>query len=73
MAKDKTPVTAAIRLLKQRKADFTQHLYNYEERGGTSVSARELEVDEHQVIKTLVVLKQHLWEQMQVILTQDRK
>ena len=55
MAKDKTPVTAAIRLLKQCKVEFTQHLYSYEERGGTTVSARELGVDEHQVIKTLVM------------------
>ena len=55
MAKEKFPVTAAIRLLKQAKAEFTPHLYNYEERGGTTVSARELGVDEHQVIKTLVM------------------
>lgn len=55
MAKDKTPVTPAIRLLKQAKTDFTNHLYNYEERGGTAVSARELGVDEHHIIKTLVM------------------
>lgn len=55
MAKDKTPVTPAIRLLRQARVDFTPHLYNYEERGGTTVSARELDVDEHQVIKTLVM------------------
>jgi len=55
MAKDKSPVTPAIRLLKQHKIDHSQHLYNYEERGGTTVSARELGVDEHQVIKTLVM------------------
>lgn len=55
MAKDKTPVTPAIRFLKQQNVDFTPHLYNYEDRGGTAVSARELGVDEHQVIKTLVM------------------
>lgn len=55
MTKEKTPVTAAIRQLKQAKAEYTPHLYNYEERGGTGVSARELDVDEHQVIKTLVM------------------
>ena len=55
MAKEKIPVTAATRLLKQSKAAFTSHLYHYEERGGTTVSARELGVDEHQVIKTLVM------------------
>jgi Cys-tRNA(Pro) deacylase len=55
MAKDKTPVTPATRLLKQAGINFTPHLYTYQERGGTAVSARELGVDEHQVIKTLVM------------------
>ncbi|HSD60838.1 MAG TPA: YbaK/EbsC family protein [Burkholderiales bacterium] len=35
--------------------DFTDHLYAYEEHGGTAVSARELRVDEHAVVKTLVM------------------
>lgn len=34
---------------------FTEHPYRYEERGGTRVSSRELGVDEHAVIKTLVM------------------
>jgi len=55
MAKDKTPVTPAIRLLKNARVDFSAHLYTYEERGGTTVSARELGVDEHVVIKTLIM------------------
>jgi len=55
MAKDKTPVTPATRLLKQAKIDYTTHIYAYEERGGTAVSARELQVEEHHVIKTLVM------------------
>jgi Cys-tRNA(Pro) deacylase len=55
MAKDKTPVTAAIRQLRQAGVSFTDHLYAYEEKGGTAVSARELGVDEHQVIKTLIM------------------
>ena len=55
MAKEKFPVTAAIRFLRQQKVDFGSHLYNYEEKGGTTVSARELGVDEHAVIKTLVM------------------
>ena len=55
MARDKSPVTPAIRFLKQHKVDHSLHLYNYEERGGTTVSARELGVDEHQIIKTLVM------------------
>lgn len=55
MAKGKIPVTPATRLLKQARIDFTPHLYTYEERGGTTVSARELGVDEHHVIKTLIM------------------
>ncbi len=55
MAKEKTPVTAAIRELRSLKIPFTDHLYAYEDRGGTAVSARELGVDEHCVIKTLIM------------------
>ena len=52
---DKTPVTAAVRVLREHKIAFTDHLYAYEEKGGTAVSSRELGVDEHCVIKTLVM------------------
>lgn len=55
MAKEKTPVTAAIRALRAEKVAFSDHLYSYEEKGGTSASSRELGVDEHAVIKTLVM------------------
>ena len=51
----KAPSTNATRLLKQAGIPFTEHLYRYEERGGTAVSARELGVAEHAVIKTLVM------------------
>jgi len=53
--KDKNPVTNAVRMLREHKVDFTHHPYEYEERGGTAVSAREIGVDEHAVIKTLVM------------------
>lgn len=55
MAKQKTPVTPATRALKQSKVSYTEHLYQYEERGGTAVSARELGVNEYCVVKTLVM------------------
>jgi len=55
MARDKTPVTPAVRLLRQQGVDFVPHQYAYEERGGTAVSARELGIDEHRVIKTLIM------------------
>lgn len=51
----KIPVTPAIRVLRAEKIAFVPHLYAYEERGGTSASARELGVDEHHVVKTLVM------------------
>ncbi|MFN7957115.1 MAG: Cys-tRNA(Pro) deacylase [Holophagaceae bacterium] len=51
----KAPSTQATRLLRQAGIPFTEHLYRYEEHGGTKVSARELGVPEHAVIKTLVM------------------
>lgn len=47
--------TPAIRFLRHHGVAFTEHPYRYEERGGTRVSSRELGVDEHAVIKTLVM------------------
>ena len=55
MARTKAPVTAAVRALRTAGIDFTDHLYDYETHGGTAVSARELGVDEHAVIKTLIM------------------
>jgi len=50
----KAPSTPATRLLRERGVEYTEHLYRYEEKGGTRVSARELGVEEHAVVKTLV-------------------
>jgi Cys-tRNA(Pro) deacylase len=47
-----TPATA---LLKKHAVAFSEHPYDYEERGGTRVSAEKLGVPEHVVIKTLVM------------------
>lgn len=55
MAKVKSPVTAAIRVLRQAGVAFGEHPYNYEEKGGTAVSARELGVPEQSVVKTLIM------------------
>jgi len=51
----RTPSTPATRLLRERGVAYTEHPYRYEEKGGTRVSARELGVDEHAVVKTLVM------------------
>ncbi|WP_374347591.1 Cys-tRNA(Pro) deacylase [Chitinimonas sp.] len=55
MSQEKAPVTAAIRVLRQHKIAYTEHLYDYVERGGTAESSRQLGVPEHAVIKTLVL------------------
>ena len=55
MGRDKVPATTAVRELRAHKVEFTDHLYEYEEKGGTAVSARELGVPEHEVVKTLVM------------------
>lgn len=49
------PSTPAVRFLRERSVDYTEHLYRYEEHGGTAASARALGVDEHAVVKTLVL------------------
>ncbi len=51
----KNPSTAATRLLRESGVRYSEHPYRYEEHGGTRVSARELGVDEHAVVKTLVM------------------
>ena len=48
------PSTPATRLLREQGVAYTEHPYRYQERGGTAVSARELGVDEHAVVKTLL-------------------
>lgn len=48
-------MTAAIRLLRQHQIEFTDHLYRYAAGGGTRHSARELGLDQHQVVKTLIM------------------
>jgi Cys-tRNA(Pro) deacylase len=47
--------TPATQMLRKHGIAFSEHPYDYEEHGGTTVSARELGVDEHHVVKTLVM------------------
>ena len=47
--------TQATQLLRKHQVAFEEKPSPYEEHGGTSVSARELGVPEHEVIKTLVM------------------
>jgi len=48
------PVTQGIRFLREKKIDFVSFLFRYEEKGGTQHTAIELNVPEHNVVKTLV-------------------
>ena len=47
--------TPATQFLRQHKIAFTEHVYDYVDKGGTAESSRQLGVDEHAVVKTLVM------------------
>ena len=49
------PETPATDFLRKHRIAHSDHLYQYEEHGGTRVSSRELNVPEHAVVKTLVM------------------
>ena len=51
----KEPVTQAVRVLRAAGVPFRGHLYAYVDSGGTAQVARELQVDEHLTIKTLIM------------------
>jgi Cys-tRNA(Pro) deacylase len=55
--KDETraPETPATDFLRRHRIAHSNHLFAYEEHGGTKVSSRELNVAEHAVVKTLVM------------------
>ena len=55
MSKLNPSETPATTFLRQQRVAYSSHPYAYEEHGGTEVSARELNVDEHAVVKTLVM------------------
>lgn len=66
------PSTPAVLALRAAQTEFTPHFYDYEERGGTAVSSRELGVDEHQVVKTLV-MENESGEPLIVLMHGDRQ
>ncbi len=55
MSKERLHVTPAVRFLRGKKVAFTEHPYQYVEHGGTSTFAKQYHVDEHMIIKTLVM------------------
>jgi Cys-tRNA(Pro) deacylase len=64
-----TPATA---LLRGRGVAFTEHPYDYVDHGGTGESARQLGVDEHAVVKTLV-MQDEAGKPLIVLMHGDRK
>ncbi|RLA31975.1 MAG: Cys-tRNA(Pro) deacylase [Gammaproteobacteria bacterium] len=52
----KQPVTRAIHALRDAGIEFTEHPYDYADGGGTTRFAKQTGVDEHAVIKTLVMV-----------------
>jgi Cys-tRNA(Pro) deacylase len=51
--------TPATQFLRRHGVAFGEHPYDYVEHGGTGESARQLGVDEHYVVKTLVMEDEH--------------
>lgn len=70
--KDHVCETPATQFLRKHGVPFSEHPYAYEEHGGTAVSARELGVDEHQVVKTLV-MQDEAARPLVVLMHGDRK
>ncbi len=64
--------TPATQFLRKQQVAFSEHPYAYEEKGGTAVSARELGVDEHAVVKTLV-MEDEFAKPLIVLMHGDRK
>ena len=64
--------TPATQLLKRYRVAFGQHPYDYVEHGGTAESARQLGVDEHAVVKTLV-MQDDAGKPLIVLMHGDRK
>ena len=53
--RDHVSETPATGFLRRHGVTFTEHVFEYEDHGGTRVAARELGVDEHATVKTLVM------------------
>jgi len=71
--KDKhVSATPATEWLREHGVSFTEHVYDYVERGGTAESARQLGVDEHMVVKTLV-MRDERGEPLIVLMHGDRE
>lgn len=70
--REHAPETPATAFLRQHGVSYTEHPYDYVEHGGTSVSSSRLGVDEHHVVKTLVMQDQH-GHPLLILMHGDRK
>jgi len=64
--------TPATQRLRRAGIPFSEHVYDYLEHGGTAESARQLGVDEHAVVKTLV-MQNEKGEPLIVLMHGDRQ
>ena len=64
--------TPATQFLTRHSVSYGRHPYDYVEHGGTGESARQLGVDEHHVIKTLV-MKDEQKKPLIILMHGDRK
>jgi len=64
--------TPATQTLRRAGIAFSEHVYEYLEHGGTAESARQLGVDEHAVVKTLV-MQNEKGEPLIVLMHGDRQ
>lgn len=64
--------TPATQWLRRAGIVFSEHVYEYLEHGGTAESARQLGVDEHAVVKTLV-MQNEKGEPLIVLMHGDRQ
>ncbi|HYD80887.1 MAG TPA: Cys-tRNA(Pro) deacylase [Paucimonas sp.] len=70
--KEHVSETPATQFLRKHGIAFSEHPYEYEDHGGTAVSSRELGVDEHCVVKTLV-MQDEAAKPLVVLMHGDRK
>lgn len=55
MSDETPPVTRAVEVLRSAGVSFTEHFFTYEEGSSTADWAKELNVDEHALVKTILL------------------
>jgi len=67
-----SPSTNATRFLREQGIAFGEHSYPYQDKGGTAASSKALGVDEHAVVKTLI-METEKGEALVVLMHGDRQ